>query len=213
MSRHPFIASSTFLLVALSACGCVTAPEDPSCTKVEDTTTILIPADLSDTLDAHVNGQCLASAPAIDASSRADCFVISARRATNAHTCDASEGLVPVSAEHQGAVDLLRAGSEAQARHWNTFCELVQLDPASVGGQGCRSGEDGNASGENTKRAPGFCFLDADASPPIGDPHLLETCPENEKQAIRFSDTYAASSSSESKSLTIVCSREVCSRQ
>jgi hypothetical protein len=213
MSRHLFIASSTLLLVALSACGCVTAPEDASCTKVEDTTTILIPADPSNSLHGYVNGQCLDSAPAIDASSRADCFVITARRALDAPTCDASEGLVPVSAEHQDAVDRLRAGAEAQSRHWNTFCELVQLDPASVGGQGCRTAQDASTSDESPTPEPGFCYLDADASPPIGDPHLVETCPENKKRAIRFSHTSAAALSLEAKSLTIVCSREVCSGQ
>lgn len=213
MSRHLFTASSTFLLVALTACGCVTEPEDANCTDVETTTTVLIPADPSNSIDGYVNGQCLDSAPDVEASSRANCFVIAARRALDAPSCDASEGLVAVSAEHKGAVDRLRETPEAKSRFWNTFCELGQLNPASVGSQECRTKEPGSASEEEGKPAAGFCYLDAAASPPIGDPHILESCPEKQKQAIRFWNTSAAVLSQEAKSLTIVCSHEVCPAQ
>jgi hypothetical protein len=210
MSRHLSQAPSLLLLVASLASGCVTTPEEASCTDVEDTTTVIIPADLSNSLDAYVNGQCIDNAPTVDASGRVDCFVISALRSTGTPSCDAREGLAPVAAEHQGAVDLLREGPEAKAAYWNTYCELIQLDPLSVGGQKCRAPESDTDPGEPSARTPGFCYLDAAASPPIGDPQLVEGCPGAEKRSIRFWDTYAAALSSEAKSLTLVCSRVAC---
>ncbi len=209
MLTHHLTASSTLLLLALGACGCdPSAEEDTKCTKVESTTSILIPEDPSNSSDAHIGGRCLDSSADVDISGRADCVVIAAHR--GAPTCIESEGLVAVSAEHQGAVDRLRETDEAKAGGWDTFCEMVQLDPASESSQACRTDDLYNFVDEMGNRANGFCYLDAAASPPVGDPRLLETCPDGKRRAIRFSDSIATHIGPEAKSVTIVCSSEVC---
>jgi hypothetical protein len=213
MLLHHLTVSSTLLLLALGACGCDPSADDESCTKIEDTTIILLPVDLSNSNDSFIAGHCIDSAAAVDASGRADCFVIAAHQNTGAPTCDASEGLFAVPAEHQGAVDRLRATDQAKAGLWDTFCEMAQLDPAGARGQACRRDESYELDDQSENREIGFCYVDAAATPPVGNPQLLETCPGGEKQAIRFPETLATHVQSLNKSLTIVCANQVCPAQ
>ena len=199
------------LLVALGACGCAPSIEDTRCSEVESTTILLLPVDLSNYNDSFLSGHCLDSAATVDASGRADCFVITAHQNTGTPTCDASDGLVAVPPEHQDAVDRILATDEAKAGVWDTFCEMVQLDPASARGQACRSDRyyETNDKSDNPQR--GFCYVDAAATPPVGNPLLLDDCPEGRRQAIRMSETHAGHVESLNKSVTIVCSGQVCS--
>lgn len=213
--RNPLLTASFMLFfISLSACDSVAVDEDTGCSRVEVTKTIslpVLPTDETSSSKARFSGlQCLDRAPDLDTSGRADCIVIAARRTTGTPACDPSDGLIPISVEHLGALNRLRAGSDAKTNGWNAFCELVQLDPGSVGGQACRNNEVDTVNDENGDPARGFCYLDAVASPPVGDPSLLANCPRNEKRAIRVTGSSAIDITTESKSLTVVCSNEVC---
>lgn len=208
MARYHFLASSISLLLAFGIGGCAPS-DDMSATKAEESITILIPADLSNSLDGAIETQCLASAPDVDLLMRADCFVIAARRALDPSTCDPQEGLFPVSAEHRDTVDRLKATPEAKEHYWNTYCELAQLNPASAEGQACRTNT-GPPSDGSSRPMAGFCYVDQSTLPPSDDYQLFDYCPGTEKRGIHFSHgTSASALSPENKSLTIVCSHEV----
>lgn len=214
MKNHLVISSSMVLFIHLSACGGVTVEEDTSCFNVDVTKTLLIPvlpsAETSSSEVSFSGLQCLDRAPDLDASGRADCVVIAARRTTDTPTCDPSDGLVAVTAEHWSALERLLAGDDAKSHGWNELCEVVQLDPESVGGQACRRDTDDAIHDENGLPVRGFCYVDTVASPALGNPEILTGCPSKEKRGVRVTGTSAMVSTTESKSLTIVCSNEVC---
>ncbi len=211
MLRHLLAASITALLLAvLGACGSVTALDDTPCSTVGITKTYVLPIDTG-AVDVALKAHCLEVAPTIDATGRADCFVIAARAAKSGFSCDASRGLIAVSPAHQDAVDRLRGTSDAKTNGWNSFCEIVQLDPGSVAAETCRTEEFVEALDENGNPAHGFCYIDATTAPPIGNPELVEWwCPEHPPRAIHFVDVDATAAAPESQSVTIVCSHEAC---
>ena len=213
MTRHLLSACATalLLLTVLGACGSVTALDDTGCPKAETTTTTVLPIDTG-AIDAWITSRCIEDAPTIDATGRVDCFVLTARAAKNGFTCDPDRGLIPVSAAHQEALDRLRETDDAKSHGWNTFCEIVQLDPGGVAAETCRTEEFGEALDESGNPAHGFCYIDATTVPPIGNPELVDWwCPEHPLRALHFVDVDAVAAAPESQSVTVVCSHEVCS--
>jgi hypothetical protein len=211
MLRHLLLAaSSTALLLALTACGSVTALDDVPCPAVEDTTTIVYPIDTG-AVDFAIRGSCIDAAPTIDATDRVDCFVIYARAAKVATSCDSDLRLTAVSADHQGALERLMASDDAKSSGWNTFCEIPQLDPASAAAENCRTEDfpgDHNADGT---RNNGFCYIDATTVPPTGNPEIAGYCSESgPPRSLRFLDGNVMAANPDSQSLTIVCAHEVC---
>ncbi len=214
MKTHLLISSSMVLFIHLSACDSVLVDEDTSCSRVDVTKTLLLPvlpsAESSSSEVGFRGLQCLDRAPDLDASGRADCVVIAARRTAGTPACDSSDGLVAVAPEHRSALNRLLVGDDAKSRGWNELCEVVQLDPASVDGQACRKDADDTVHDENGQPVRGFCYVDAVASPAIGDPEVLAGCPSSMLRGIRVTGTSAMVPTTESKSLTVVCSNEVC---
>lgn len=210
MLRQLLAAASTALLLAVTACGRVTALDDAACPAVEDTKTIIYPIDTG-AVDFGIRGSCVDSAPTIDATGRVDCFVIHARAAKGAAACDADLLLTAVSADHQGALERLMASDNAKNGGWNTFCEIPQLDPASAAAENCRTEEFPHVERADGRRTNGFCYIDATTVPPTGDPEIAGYCAASgPPRSLRFLDGDATTATPDSQSLTIICSHEVC---
>lgn len=137
--------------------------------------------------------------------------MISARTLDSNAACDSSQGFITVSAAHQHAVDDLRATQDAKQNGWNTFCEIIQLDPASAAAETCRTEESADPVDEKGNPVHGFCYLDGTTAPPTGNPELPgQWCPEHPPRAIHFTDVYATYAAPHSQSVTFVCAHEAC---
>jgi hypothetical protein len=60
-----------------------------------------------------------------------------------------------------------------------TLCELVPA-AAGAGQQSCLSDPDGSVT------STGYCYIDAMADTPIGDPALVAQCPPDQQRLVRF---------------------------
>jgi hypothetical protein len=213
MNHHHLVASSTLLLLTLSACGSVAEPEDSDCHSGDLTHAIFFPTTNHALPSSHLDAVCLAARPRIDASGRADCVVIVARQATSTSACNQSDGLVPVSTEHAWAMEHLVPGADPGANSWSSFCEIEQLAPASAGAEGCRDGESATVFDESGNPARGFCFVDGTTSSSVGAASVLARCPDSEQQILRFTESVETHDTDEDKSVIVVCSTQECAAE
>ena len=120
---------------------------------------------------AELAGRCL-DAPLED---DAACVVLEAR--SGPCECDAGAGRSPLAGSiGRRAIDALEY--EPESADWACFCEIERLGGAAR--KRCLTQLD-SASVES-----GWCYVDAAASPPIGEPELTSACPEGEKRLVRF---------------------------
>ncbi|UQA56598.1 hypothetical protein [Polyangium aurulentum] len=128
--------------------------------------------------------RCLPRVLSTDSEGKVPCFALEAQNTGGgACVCDPAKGRGPLGPEHEAARKAALADPRASQAGWNCFCEIVQLgagaldacqkqvaDPPLVGGQ----------------PVAGFCYIDATATPPLGNPEIVKMCPEDEKRLLRF---------------------------
>lgn len=144
---------------------------------------------------------CMTRAPKIDGSGSARCVAVILEEQGGACTCDASHGLVPLAPEHASILAI------AKDRGLDTSCpcEIVQL-----------TGDARNACQNDPSEAPsvlgvpvdGFCYLDAESTPPIGNAELLEHCSASERRTLRIAGVPAQRP--EHDALLAVCESRSC---
>ncbi len=135
-------------------------------------------------LQTHVAGQCLPMQLTPDASGQVACSVI---EASNSPTCDcAALGKIPVTAADQCAVDAAKEDPLYQEAKWSCFCEVPQASGAAL--KDCQD----DVTVQSTTN--GWCYVDATASPAVGNPALVASCPSSERRQVRFVGTGAPDS-------------------
>jgi hypothetical protein len=181
MPRPSLLLSLTLTLTAACAATVVDPPGDPcgSWQVVADVVLSWTP----DASPAVLRGQCLRETPRLRSANEPACAVLQARPSAGACTCDPAEGRGPVSADHQPLAEAFMSSDFVREAGWDCLCEIVQLtgDAAAT----CREdpGDDVTAGGAAVN---GFCYVDATATPPVGNPEITGHCPTEEQRLLRF---------------------------
>jgi hypothetical protein len=190
--------------LAASICALVPAcknkePENyyPQCGSAEWSHDII----LAGAADVPVVGQCMARAPAIDLRNEVACLVISGR-ADPSCNCN-SPGLTDISQVNAVALDDVKQHKAAEGL--DCFCTVQQLTDAAgdPAGNACRSSED-TAPTVNGKPIDGYCYVDPSAK--LGNPKLVEHCPDTDRHLLRF----VGDVTHHDGALFIYCSATVC---
>ncbi len=128
--------------------------------------------------------QCLPRSLATDSEGRVACVILEARNTQGgACLCDPAQGRTPVTPDHDDIrLAALQDPLAAQAG-WNCFCEMIQLEGQALAACQTQAQNPPLVDGEPVN---GFCYVDATASPPLGNVELVEQCPENAKRLFRF---------------------------
>jgi hypothetical protein len=137
---------------------------------------------LIDRVKTGLGAQCLPRSLVPDSSGQVSCAIIEARNTQGACSC-AVAGRQDVQRENEEAVATILADPLAEAAGWDCFCEMVQLQGDEL--QACQYtvGEPVLVNGQPVH---GWCYVDAESSPPVGDPTIVDQCPMNEKRILRF---------------------------
>jgi hypothetical protein len=75
------------------------------------------------------------------------------------------------------------ADPAAQTAKWDCFCEIPQLDGEALAACQSDPSSDPAVSGAAVS---GFCYVDGGTKAPVGNPAIVEPCPEDEKRLIRL---------------------------
>ena len=135
-----------------------------------------------DRLKEELGGQCLPRKLNPDEEGFVSCLVLEASKTTG--ECCTAPGRVEITETLDGAPNpLYNAVKAAQDDEfadpdWNCFCEIEQL----AGNNDCLTNKDPQAAAQGD----GWCYIDGQATPPVGDPELVATCPPDERRLIRF---------------------------
>jgi hypothetical protein len=143
-----------------------------------------------DRLKTALGGQCLPRTlrPASDGT--IPCLILEARRVDGGcgptGTSDAGckpepYGRKKVADEHLPAIEAAKADPLFEGAQWNCFCEVEQLK-----GDGKTKCEQDEVDPKDPQHYSGWCYIDATTSPRIGNPKLVNDCPETEKRIVRF---------------------------
>ncbi len=128
-------------------------------------------------------GQCLPEAIQGVVNGQAPCFILEGRRVSEGQvcTCD-SAGRQHVTVEHASAVKPI--SDDPFYEHLNCFCEIKQ----TIGKDLAACSEEPSEPVVNSDGAAvdGWCYIDATTVPPLGDPELVEDCPDTMRRRIRF---------------------------
>ncbi|MDI3290603.1 hypothetical protein [Polyangium sp. 15x6] len=113
------------------------------------------------------------------------CVVIEARHVEGgACACDPSEGRGEIPPEHAPLVNLVLSDPQAHREQWNCLCMVMQAEQGAAR-TACQE-DVSDPPLANGNPVHGWCYVDAAASPPLGNPELVSTCPENQKRRIRI---------------------------
>lgn len=133
-----------------------------------------------DRLKTKLGGQCLPRTLIPDPSGQVSCLIIEASNTNNNCDCTANgRSEIPV----ESAAAKQAAQNDPSAANADCFCAVTQL-----------TGDQLIACQEDTNDAPvvggapihGWCYIDATTSPPVGNPLIVQGCPDTEKRLIRF---------------------------
>ncbi len=136
-----------------------------------------------DRLKSSIDGTCMPRALATGADGRVQCTLVEARRAGPHCACDPARGRSAVAEEHACMVESAKQSAFAQAAGWDCFCEIDQLAGAEL--EACQNDPD-PAPMSNGETVDGWCYVDATTAPPIGNPEVVELCPESNRRTFRF---------------------------
>lgn len=176
ISRLLVFVPLSLSLALVGAC----APDDPISMAFID----VGPSGMAPFPDSFVAGQCLDSTPPLmSASGGVACTVVEARHTGGACACDAAAARLPIAPEHDHLLAKIEETPQAQARGWDCFCEIPQLDGAPA--QECQLNTSRYMDVDGAS-VDGFCYVDHTTSPPIGNPQVLANCPETMQHFVRF---------------------------
>jgi hypothetical protein len=152
-------------------------------------------------------GQCLRRSLTPDDEGQVSCLILEGRRLEPGQACACGgpdlSARQDVQPEHVAARRRALSDPLTEAAGLDCFCEIKQL-----------SGDALHACQYDPRRAPltssgetadGFCYIDATAVPPTGDPSLVDRCAATEQRKIRF---VGAGEQLPGSTLFITCSGE-----
>ncbi len=148
---------------------------------------------------------CLPNALPVDSAGRADCVIVEARRAADAGSCGCA---APARRSLAPDDPLLAAVKAIGAEPWNCFCAIEQAagDPDAAGRPkalaACQDAPPELTPTSGGAPVDGWCYIDAERSPPLGNPEVVKKCPASEHRALRFSGTADAATGA---TLLIAC--------
>jgi hypothetical protein len=127
-------------------------------------------------LQAAASARCFARSLGFDENGSVGCSIIEAVR-TEGCSCVAP-GRAPLSEDELAFLEAIKADPLYAVAQWSCFCAIPQLEGGAL--QACQQdlGEPANAHG--------WCYIDANATPPLGNPGLVAKCPASEKRIVRF---------------------------
>ncbi len=117
-----------------------------------------------------------------DQKGQVPCFVLEAR-STPACSCD-HPARQPLSEAHEVVLPALQYEPSAADADWNCYCEVTQL--AGEGLNACQQDPSEPLTLDDGTTVDGWCYIDAEAMPALGNPSLVEPCNQGEKRALRF---------------------------
>jgi hypothetical protein len=146
-----------------------------------------------DRFKRRFGGRCLARSLTTHADGRVDCFVLEARTLASADSCAAACGppRAPLAASDVHVI-AAKADPFYATLKWNCFCSVAQaLGPPGKSGkptdlEACQTQELEPVLNEAGKPVDGWCYVDATAVPPLGNPEIVAACPSSEKRLLRF---------------------------
>lgn len=144
---------------------------------------------LVDRLKERIGNQCLPRSLPLDENKQVPCTVIEAKDVNPGevgacNACD-SPGRRPVAQGHETLVDAAKKDLACQDGGCNCFCEVAPLEGAAQ--EACQNKVSASFTDPATgEEAHGYCYIDANATPAVGNPALVSGCPETERQMIRF---------------------------
>jgi hypothetical protein len=156
-------------------------------------------------LKVALGGQCLPRTLTSDEQGQVPCLIIEARKVEEGQVeaCNMCEdiGRQPVQTDRKPAIDAAKKDPTYETAQWNCFCEIKQV-----------LGEDLVACQKQTANPPinasmqpvnGWCYVDPAAG--VGNPDIVEKCPDTEKRIVRFVGEGGAKAGA---TLFITCSGE-----
>ncbi len=143
---------------------------------------------LTDRLTPAISTSCLQTTLTADADGRVTCAILEVRRvdagqAAACNACDAG-GRLPVGESRADMVSSVQ--SDAPNAGYNCFCEIPQLTGTGPGEALWTCQNDASPDPVQASGAPvdGYCYIDLAQG--VGDPAVVEACPETEKRLLRF---------------------------
>jgi hypothetical protein len=128
---------------------------------------------------------CLPRSFTTDDDGQVSCVVIEGRRLDAGESCGCAEAAhAPVAREHRAAREQAAETPSAQAAGLDCYCEIEQLRGEALAA--CRDTIDEPVRTASGEAVDGFCYVDATARPPLGDPSLVSHCPATERRTIRL---------------------------
>jgi hypothetical protein len=129
---------------------------------------------------------CLPHALTADAKGQVSCVILEARKIPDAGACTSlcnAPGRRPMDQDHP-TIDAAKQDPFFAIAQWNCFCEMAQTDGADqVACQQDLSDAPVNSGGAGVN---GWCYVDGESTPPVGNPELVLRCPAGERHFIRF---------------------------
>lgn len=144
-----------------------------------------------DRLKSKLGGQCLPRKLNADPEGNVPCIVLEASHNDNGQVdCSTLPGRQAVDATHKAAIDAAKADPLAPKDAngqvtWNSFCEIKQL-AGKPSDQNSDKYKCQNIPDPTPDGLDGWCYIDAAATPPVGDPAIVAKCPPNEQRLVRF---------------------------
>jgi hypothetical protein len=139
---------------------------------------------LGQRLERQARGQCLSRSLTPDAAGQVPCLVVEASRPVGDCSCDPATGRGPVAAEHQQAITVAQEDPLYQTEQWSCFCEIGQLAGQPLAA--CQTDASTDSPWVNGEPVNGWCYIDGEVAPPIGNPALVADCSATERHMLRF---------------------------
>jgi hypothetical protein len=113
-------------------------------------------------------------------SGQVECLLLEARYTGGQCSCDLP-GRDDVPAESSGVVT--QAKKDPAAANADCFCLVTQLAGDELAA--CQNDVSPNPK-RNGEPVDGWCYVDATSTPPVGNPAIVEGCPDGKERSIRF---------------------------
>jgi len=137
-----------------------------------------------DRLKQRFKGPCLNRSITPDSNKQVACVVLEGRKlhADESCSCDATRS--NDSPQFAAAVLQAKSSKEAVGLGLDCFCEIDQLANDEL--DACQNSLEPDPTTLQSKPADGWCYIDAQTFPLVGNKQLVDHCPSGKKHTIRF---------------------------
>ncbi|MDI1436621.1 hypothetical protein [Polyangium sorediatum] len=149
-------------------------------------------AALREQMTTSFDEVCLPRSLETDEEGGLPCVLIEARNVQGVCTCDSTKGRLAIPPEHTSLLPRIKSDPLAASAQWDCFCMVMQAEEGTAR-TACQEdvSDPPLAQGNPVHR---WCYVDATASPPVGNPELVSACPETQKRRIRITGDEAFTS-------------------